>query len=81
MNRNYTVKKEWCGHLAPRWVVRLCGEWLASYESRADALAFVKRRSCESFRTTPATIVAEHEAEMSFINAQGFARASRQVTQ
>lgn len=32
-----------------------------------------------SFTCTPASIAADHAAEMSFIDAQGFARASRQV--
>lgn len=34
----------------------------------------------ESFTCTPASIAAEHAAEVSFLDAQGFARASQQVT-
>jgi hypothetical protein len=29
-DRRYTVTKEFTGHAKPQWVVRFCGEWVAS---------------------------------------------------
>lgn len=37
----YTVRKEFCGHLQPRWVVRFCGDWAGSYATYKEAREFV----------------------------------------
>ena len=34
----YTVTQEWTGHAKPQFVVRFCGEWIASRQFRGSAI-------------------------------------------
>jgi hypothetical protein len=35
----YTITREFCGYKKPRYVVRFCGDWIASFGSRRNAVA------------------------------------------
>jgi hypothetical protein len=44
-DKRYTITREWCGYEKPQYVVRFCGEWIASHSTHGAALM---RASCEA---------------------------------
>lgn len=41
-DRRYTIRREWCGYLQRRYVVRFCGDWVGQREDRIAAAALMK---------------------------------------
>jgi hypothetical protein len=37
-DQRYTITKEFCGHVEPRFVLRFCGEWVMQSQFYANVL-------------------------------------------
>ena len=37
-DERYQLNLEWCGYAKQRYVLRFCGEWLGSYETKKEGM-------------------------------------------
>jgi hypothetical protein len=44
-DKRYTVRLEWCGYAAQRYVVRFCGEWVGCAQNRHTANELARTHS------------------------------------